>query len=625
MRQPPASTPPASHYQRRILAFVSEGRGHGVVTATAGSGKTSTLVLVARQLEAGLQESGGQACFLAFNRATAAELRARLPAAVHATTLHALGRRILLASHPQAQPPVPDARKYRRLARVLLEERALLEGRALPNGRGPLATVTAADFLARLAHFARLELTPPADLEALAAVAARYRLEPPVVGADLRALLANLEPLLQRGAEAGVGGALDFTDMLYLPVTLALSPPRFVFVCVDEAQDLSSLGLALVMRLVAAGARALFVGDPSQAIYAFAGADAGAMSRIEERTGAEQLPLSVSYRCPVRHVALARRYAPAMEPRPRAPLGEVRIISAKRLAAEVEPGDLVMARTNQDLVDIALKLAARGLPTRVLGAELAARAAELAATLFPGEAPDFSDAQRRVRLSADAETAALERELLADLRLPGALQDSSERHAALALALKHVGRSRATLGREALLAALDALFAGVTPGPLEPVVLSSIHRAKGREARNVFLLDADALAVARTRSPEEDKAEANVLFVALTRSRERLVLVESETGAIAKRLAAAGQKTAAERARGPPAAVDEDARDSLPRRWEDVLRFASRMDRAARDPGSLGSGRIIRAWHRTLSTRLRAASSSSSTSRSRTVASPRQR
>src|SRR5690606_27887046 len=96
-------------------------------------------------------------------------------------------------------------------------------------------------------------------------------------------------------------GAFDYTDMLFAPLMLGLPAPKYAFVCVDEAQDLSPLTLAVVMRLVDAGARAMFVGDPNQAIYAFAGADSGSLQRIARTTAATVLPLSVSFRCPSRH------------------------------------------------------------------------------------------------------------------------------------------------------------------------------------------------------------------------------------------------------------------------------------------------------------------------------------
>src|SRR5690606_10592798 len=99
--RPPPPHAPSSH-QARVFAFVREGRGHAVVQATAGSGKTTTLVQVA-----GMLPRENRACFLAFNRSTVAELRQRLPAHVEATTVHALGRRILLDTRPRLGKALP--------------------------------------------------------------------------------------------------------------------------------------------------------------------------------------------------------------------------------------------------------------------------------------------------------------------------------------------------------------------------------------------------------------------------------------------------------------------------------------------------------------------------------------
>ena len=52
-----------SSYQQRIVEFARKGSGHGVIQATAGAGKTSTLVAVAHALPAGTST-----CFLAFAR-----------------------------------------------------------------------------------------------------------------------------------------------------------------------------------------------------------------------------------------------------------------------------------------------------------------------------------------------------------------------------------------------------------------------------------------------------------------------------------------------------------------------------------------------------------------------------
>ena len=566
----PATAPRAyapSPHQARVLAFVEQGTGHAVVEATAGSGKTTTLVQVARLLP-----EHEPACFLAFNRATAAELRARLPSQVEATTIHALGRATLLRGLAGARGVTPDEGKYRALALALVRERAA--------GLGEAAAL--AGHLARLAGFARLELTDARDPSAVQAVAERYGLESPVTAALTPALHGLLPALLERGTAAARAGRVDFTDMVYLPVALRLAPPRFGFVCVDEAQDLSPLTLAFVLRLVEGGARAVFVGDPRQAIYAFAGADRRSLARVAAATGASVLPLSVSFRCPTRHVALARRFSPAMEPAPGAALGSLRLAPLGRLPRLARPGDLVMCRVNGPLVELCLRLTAAGTPARVLGADLAGPVVALARRLFAGRLPP--DAEAVVARHAEAEARSLEQRLLTSAALGEALRRSREAHQALALLLAKLGAGRPRrlddLERLARTLLVDDPEADAAPTP--GVVLSTIHKAKGREAERVFLLFPEELAprpdggapaaAALAEPPLDEEAEANVLFVALTRAKRELVLVERHPGAVAARVAA----HRAQRTR--PGAAHE--RERLPARWSEVLGLAALMARS---------------------------------------------
>ena len=621
-----------SHLQQAVLDFVGSGSGHGIVEATAGSGKTTTLVQVAALLESHVLRPGQSACFLAFNRSTAQELRARLPAAVEATTIHALGRRMLLTSLGGARLTLDDT-KYHDLALGTLALTRIEALRALDPPE-------AASYLSRLAGLARLELTDPADASALSGLASRYRLRSPAAH-HTEVLNALLPELLERGAEAGRTGSVDFTDMVYLPLRYDLPPPQYAFVCVDEAQDLSRLNLELVMRLLAAGARGLFVGDPYQAIYAFAGADARSLTRIAERTGATRLPLSVSYRCPVRHVTLARRFSPDTHPRRAAPTGTVTVLPATALARSVQPGDLVMSRTNAPLIALAVEFASHGTACLVLGDDLTSETIELARSLFPeGQLDEWRTV---VNTAAATDARALEFRLLTDETLARELDRSADRYQALRLALDALDRRwrprrqptppataerggmPAWLGRwlptltrptvDDLARVLSELLGGATdaadgnadadspygsqplasptaPAP-ERVVLSTIHKAKGREADRVFLFNADQLGQTQGNA-DEDLSERNVLFVALTRAKRELVLVESTHGALTTRLAADTNTTASpaasdatppdERWRTPerPDAAAPVDRSDLHRRWDDILRLALIM---ARSPG----------------------------------------
>jgi superfamily II DNA or RNA helicase len=69
-----------------IFNFVRHGSGHGVVLATAGAGKTTTLLEIAKRLPNDLKIA-----FVAFAKHTVLELRSKLPAHVKAMTLHSNG------------------------------------------------------------------------------------------------------------------------------------------------------------------------------------------------------------------------------------------------------------------------------------------------------------------------------------------------------------------------------------------------------------------------------------------------------------------------------------------------------------------------------------------------------
>ena len=305
-----------SRYQQAIFDWVRHGSGHLVVKATAGSGKTTTLLEIAARLPRDLEIR-----FLAFNRNVVKELRERLPPYVDTRTLHSLGFKALREHDPAVGSLEVAEYKYGNAVADVIDQMA----RKYPMSESEEGT--ARKYLTDLVRFAMLSLTDPADSDALRDLAEVHDLSAP----RDRKVEKRCIRLVQRIVEQGTALPLtekrppSYEDMVYIPVQAELTIPGADFVLVDEAQDLSTAQLELACRAIRKGGRAIFVGDERQSIYGFAGADIDAIPRIIQRTNATVLPLSLSYRCPKSHVR------PGQMPGPRDRMGARRHQGAHRL------------------------------------------------------------------------------------------------------------------------------------------------------------------------------------------------------------------------------------------------------------------------------------------------------
>jgi ATP-dependent exoDNAse (exonuclease V) beta subunit len=117
---------------------------------------------------------------------------------------------------------------------------------------------------------------------------------------------------------------IDFDDMLYFAYIMNAPLMKYTHVFIDEAQDTNLIQRRLLARLLRHTSRLIAVGDPSQAIYGFRGADSEAMNNIAEEFNCARFPLSISYRCPRKVIELAQRIVPTIEARDNAPDGTVK-------------------------------------------------------------------------------------------------------------------------------------------------------------------------------------------------------------------------------------------------------------------------------------------------------------
>ncbi len=161
----------------------------------------------------------------------------------------------------------------------------------------------------------------------------------------------------------------DFADMIYVPaVNSTMKLQKFKYVFVDEAQDLNKAQQAMVKKLVDPnGGRMIVVGDPNQAIYGFAGADANSFENLKNMfPNTVVLPLSFCYRCGSDIINHAQEIVPEILPAPNASKGSVRVGSVK----EIEDGGYVICRNTRPLVSLCMKFISEGRKATIKGGDI---------------------------------------------------------------------------------------------------------------------------------------------------------------------------------------------------------------------------------------------------------------
>jgi superfamily I DNA/RNA helicase len=171
---------------------------------------------------------------------------------------------------------------------------------------------------------------------------------------------------------------IEYIDQVWMAL-FACKSPIYDIGIIDECQDLSPARLLLVRRLCS---NLIFVGDPDQAINAFAGADPHSFDKIRDVCDAE-LPLKISFRNPPNiiqkaNALMAERATPDTSKRVllrgiKTEKGEEKRLTLNTLAANLPEklaSALIICRYNAPLIACALKLYKAKVPCSILGKSL---------------------------------------------------------------------------------------------------------------------------------------------------------------------------------------------------------------------------------------------------------------
>jgi len=321
----------------------------------------------------------------------------------------------------------------------------------------------------------------------------------------------------------------------------------------DEYQDVNRLQQTLLKLWLGERKDLCVVGDPAQTIYSFAGASASFLRDFPARfPGATTVELVRNYRSTPQVVGLAnlvlrgpggQRRSGSVElraQRPDGPTPELLVADndpdeaatvatriADLVAAGHPPSEIaVLFRTNGQSESFESALAERGIPYLVRGGERFFSRKEVrdAIVLMRGAArsddgsvplPDLArDVLRGAGWSRQAPTSG------------GAARERWESLSALAALADDLFALDPEARLPALVRELEERASAQHAPTVNGVTLASFHAAKGLEWDSVFLVGCSdgLLPITMADTPQAVEEERRLLYVGVTRARERLVL-----------------------------------------------------------------------------------------------------
>lgn len=464
-----------------------------IVRARAGTGKTTTIIEGVNRAP----ESSILLC--AFNKRIATELNSRITnSSAEAKTLHALGFAAI-----------------RNLWRQVKVTEGATRGDYLTNKACPTTTPKPICRLVTSLHTkARDMVGRIPSYEELTALALFFDYVPDEGWGEENSLdmvvkWARAAMMYATDNEPGAEG-IDFADMIFLPLMLHLLKPTYDLGVCDEVQDMTLAQLQMFQQ-VCKGGRLCVVGDDKQAIYGFRGADSGSLDRLKAELQAEELPLTTTYRCAQSIVRQAQTLVPDIQAAPTNPEGLIDDCLFKDLLEAAEAGDFILSRLNAPLVRTTLALLKRKKRAKMAGRDIGAGINSVLRKLKCKETTSIADTLSKLRDWEVKQSTKLASCGLLDL------VDRCHDQADMIRSLAEEAEDMPDLINR-----IEWLFTDDLHDP--QILCSSIHKAKGLEAKRVYILQESLYR--QGPSQEED----NCAYVAWTRAIAHLTFVTEVPG-----------------------------------------------------------------------------------------------
>ena len=513
-----------SQYQVDIFNFVEHGLGNAVIEAVPGAGKTYTLIQCLKHIP-----TNAKVLVAAFNTDIVNELKSKIAELdvkpnIECRTIHSLGLSILRSNHREVSDEVMDYKYTNYISEYLSSYDD--EGYKRLSKK---EKKTFAETIKKFIDFGRYYLCR--TVNDLQKIGDQYAFK--CIGSEKEIALE----LMERGKQDL--SKIDFTDMVWLPIVLHCKPYNHLYdwILVDEAQDLEKEERALVELCTKNSTRRMFLGERNQSINSFKGADSESFNELKQIPNTQCLPLSITYRCSKAVVRFLNRFNPEIKAAPHAVEGSVKW---RCDLSDVQEGDMVLCRVNAPLMEIYAKLSDLGIPAYIKGKDVGNNLIALIAEsheeklnrglrekgvfsyLYNKLFDMVDDVMKKNNITFEL--------AIEDLNVCQ-LYDKI-------LALECITGDLATA--EELTVKLRGLFSDEKKNG---VSLSTVHKAKGLEAENVYICCPSLLPSKSAKLPWELEEERHLEYVAYSRPKKKLGFL-SEDGM--RRYSQTGQQKASE-------------------------------------------------------------------------------
>lgn len=486
-----------SSYQLAIFDCLLNTDKNILINATAGSGKTTTIVSGCKLLPNHISST-----FLAFNKSIVEELIKRLPSNIVCKTAHSYGMSALTDFYKINFKVNP-------LKNLIFIEPILALKKDLNFKQKTALTYSYSEAI----NLIRMNMIA-LDAASIGELCLNYNLlfsEEEI--ADIVSIIQSLEKYNRSFSKKN--NMIDFTDMIYLSATNPkIRFPNYDMVMVDECQDLNKSQQLMIEKLIKPKTgRLITIGDKNQSIYGFSGSDGNSFEYFANRPNTEILPLSTSYRCAKNIVIHAKKVYPDIDFYEKNEPGEVRDGSLD----EVMEGDMVICRNTMPLVHAYFYLLEKDMPATVVGRDIEIGLNKILSKV--------------INCDIDKGLERLDEELIKlkqQLKLSGISNASSnkkvvELHEQITV-IKILTKNCTHMSHVE-----SKIIDMFKEKKANAIKLMTIHRSKGLESNRVFVIESfEKKKLMPSRYAElqwELIQEQNIMFVAYTRAKKSLIKI----------------------------------------------------------------------------------------------------